>query len=61
MGPLILMFWSFGDVGPGFHSQGGFPHLHVLSSAHNRMLRFTSGMIPADLLVAAEPFLFMDL
>ena len=50
-GPLILMFWTSGDVCPGFQSQGGsltwvLHHMHATDS-------------PADLLVAsmaAEPY-----
>ena len=34
MGPLIPLFWTSGDVCPGFQSQGGFPHLCASSSAH---------------------------
>ena len=59
MGPLIPLFGTFGDTSPGFHSQGGFPCLHALSPVHNRFLRFTFGVTPADLLaanMAAEPF-----
>ena len=43
---MIPLFWTSGDVCPGFQSQAGF-------------LRFTSGATPADLLavkMAAEPF-----
>ena len=29
MGPLIPLFWSSGDVCPGFQSQGGFPRLRA--------------------------------
>ena len=28
--PLIPLFWTSGDICPGFQSQGGFPHLHAL-------------------------------
>ena len=44
---LNPLFWTSGDVCPGFQSQGGF-------------LRFTSGGTPADLLMgsmAAEPLI----
>ena len=47
VGPLIPLFWSSGDVCPGFQSQGGFPHLRASLPAHNRFLRFTSGATPA--------------
>ena len=59
MGPLIPLFGTFGDICPGFQSQGGFPCLHALSPVHNRFLRFTFGVTSADLLaanMAAEPF-----
>ena len=49
MGPLIPLFWTSGDVSPGFQSQGGYPRLHALSPACNEFPRFTSGAIPADL------------
>ena len=54
MGPLISLFWTSGDVYPGFQT-----HSHALSCASNRILRFTSGATPADLLVTsmvAKPF-----
>ena len=60
MGPLIPLFWTSGDVYPGFQSQGGFPRLPVSSPAHNGFLRFTSGVTLADCIevsMAAEPFL----
>ena len=47
VGPLIPLFWTSGDVCPGFQSQGGFPHLCASSPAHNGFLRFTSGATPA--------------
>ena len=47
VGPLIPLFWTSGDVCPGFQSQGGFPHLRASSPAHNGFLRFTSGATPA--------------
>ena len=53
MGPLIPLFWTSGDVSPGFQSQG------ALSPATNEFLRFTSGATPADCIevsMAAEPF-----
>ena len=51
MTPLTPLFWTSGDVYPGFKSQGGCPLLHVLSPACNGILIFTSGATPADLLV----------
>ena len=42
------LFWTFGDVCPGFQSQGGTPHLHTLPPTHNGFFRFTSGAPPAD-------------
>ena len=57
--PLIPLFWNSGDVCPGFKHQVGFPHLYALLPLYNGLLRFTSGVTPADLLVAsmaAEPF-----
>ena len=58
------MFWTSSNVCPGFQRQGGSPHLHDLSPVWNRILRFTSGVTPADLMVAsmaAEPFQSMYL
>ena len=55
VGSLVPTFWTSGDAGPGFQSQGRFPRLHASSPACNGFLRFTSGATPADLL-AAEPF-----
>ena len=52
-GTLIPLFWTSGDICPGFQSQCGFYNLC------NRFLRFTSGATPADLLAASmvtEPF-----
>ena len=48
MGSLIPLFWTSGDVCPGFQSQGGFPHLHASSPVHNGFLKFTSGATPAN-------------
>ena len=59
VGPLVPLFWTSGDVCPGFQSQGGFPRLHASLPAHNRFLRFTSGVTPAgciEVSMAAEPF-----
>ena len=53
------LFWSSGEICPGFQSQGGSPHLHALSLVYNGILRFTSGVTPTDLLVAnmaVKPF-----
>ena len=53
------MFWTSGDVCPGFQSQGGFPCLCALLPVCNGFHRFISGATPADPLVAsmeAEPF-----
>ena len=58
-GALISLFWTSGDICPGFQSQGRSPHLCALSSVYNGFLRFTSGVTPADLSAAsmvAEPF-----
>ena len=41
-GPLIPLFWTSGDVCPGFQSQGGF-------LACNGCLTFPSGATPADI------------
>ena len=57
VGPLIPLFWTFGDVCPRFQSQGGFPCLHGLSAACNRFLKFTSSVTPANFL-AEELFCF---
>ena len=57
--PLIPLFWTSGDVCPGFSSQGGSSCLHASSLAHNRILRFIFGATPADFLavsMAAKPF-----
>ena len=32
-GPLIPLFWTSGDICPGFQSQGGFPRLRAYSPA----------------------------
>ena len=55
MGPLI---WTSGDVCPGFQSQGGTPRLCALSPVCNRVLRFTFGATPADILAAMAAELF---
>ena len=55
VGPLIPLFWTFGDVSSGFQSQSEQTYfMHIL-----HVLRFTSGATPADVLattMAAEPF-----
>ena len=56
MGPLIPLFWTSGDVCPGFQSQGGSFFACFLVCV---ILRFTSGATPADCTevgMAAEPF-----
>ena len=53
LGPLIPLFWTSGNVCPGFQTQGGSSHLHASSPVCNRILRFTSVATPADLLVAS--------
>ena len=47
VGPQIPLFWTSGDICPGFQSKGGLPYLHASSPAHNGFLRFTSGVTPA--------------
>ena len=44
MGPLIPLFWTSGDVYPGFQSQGGSLACFLACV----ILKFTSGVIPAD-------------
>ena len=41
VGQLIPLFWTSGDICPGFQSQSGSPHLRVPSPACNGILRFT--------------------
>ena len=53
VGPLIPLFCTSGNVSPGFQSQGGSPFLYALLPICNRILRFTSGVTPVDLLVAS--------
>ena len=65
VGPLIPLFWTSGDVSSGFQSQS-WAALFVLSRGVyvTCSLRFTSGGIPTDLLVAsivAESFSTMYL
>ena len=57
MGLPIPLFWTSGDVCPGFH--GWIPSLDASFPVCNGFLRFTTGATPADLLVVsmeAEPF-----
>ena len=42
MGPLVPLFWTYGDVCLMFQSQGGPPYLCASSPTYNRILRFTS-------------------
>ena len=53
MGPLISLFWDFCRRLLLVSYQGGFHHLHALSTACNGFLRFTSGVTPADYLAAS--------
>ena len=61
VGPLIPLFWTSGNVSPGFQSQGGsltcvLCHLCAINS---EFLRFTSSGKPADCIevsMAAKPF-----
>ena len=46
VGPLIPLFWTSGDVCPGFQSQGRF--LTCTLFACMLFLRFTSGATPTD-------------
>ena len=53
------LFWTSGNICHGFQSQGLSTCLHASSPTCNGFLRFTSGVTPADLLVAsmaAKPF-----
>ena len=43
---LIPLFWTSGDICPGFQSHGGSPCLHTLSPIGSGFLRFTSGVTP---------------
>ena len=52
VGLLIPLFWISGEICPGFYTQGGSPCLLALSLACNRIIRFTYGATPADLLTA---------
>ena len=64
VGLMVPLFWTTGHVCSGFQNQGGSSHLHTSSPACNRILRFTSGVTPADLLLASmavQPFSSMYL
>ena len=55
MGPLIPLFWTSGDVCPGFRSQGG----SLVCFLACVILRFTSGATPDDCIgisMADKPF-----
>ena len=39
MGLLILLFWTFGDVCPGFQSQCGFPFLRATDSSDSPLVQ----------------------
>ena len=54
-GATVTLFWTSGDVCPGFKSQGG----SLTCCLNSVILRFTSGATPADCMrvnMAAEPF-----
>ena len=53
VGQWILLFWTYGDVHPGFQSKVGSPHLCDLLHAFDGFPRFTSDATPADLLAAS--------
>ena len=53
VGLLIPLFWTSGDVCPGFQRKGQSPDLGTLSPVHNIIFRFTSGGIPAGLWAAS--------
>ena len=62
VGPLIPLFWTSGDVYPGFQSQSGYPCLHAFLPVCNKIPRFTSAATPADLFVARiVPELFQSM
>ena len=46
--PVLDFWWHL----PWVPNPGWIPHLHASSPVHNRCLRFTSGVTPADLLAA---------
>ena len=55
---LVTLFWTSGDICPGFQSQGGcLLIMHAFLTCV--ILRFTSGVTPADcteVSMVAEPF-----
>ena len=55
MGPLIPLFWTFGDFSSRFQSMEVRPALFALDGSAFDVcpLRFTSGATPADLLMAS--------
>ena len=52
-GSIDAPFGTSGDICPAFQSHGGSLNLHALSPACNGFFRFTSGVTPADLLMAS--------
>ena len=52
MGPLIPLFWTSGDIYPGFQKQRGFL-AYVLHRLHATESSDTSGATPADLLAVS--------
>ena len=57
--PMIPLFWTFGDVGYGFQSQGESGHLLPSLFVCDGFLRYICGVTPADLLavnMAAKRF-----
>ena len=54
VGPLMRLYWTSGDVSSGFQSQSGQPYSHLAETyILHIFLRFSSGVTPADLLVAS--------
>ena len=56
MGPLIPLFWTSDDVSSGFKARVGSALFKLSGGKHcyvTHSLRFTSGVTPADLLVAS--------
>ena len=49
------LFWTSGDISSGFQSQSGHPYSHLVEVyiCVTHSPRFTSGAIPAKLLVAS--------
>ena len=52
-GPLVTLFWTFGDVCPRFQNRGGFPCLCASTPALYGILRFTSGVTLVHLVAAS--------